>query len=136
MELKGPDFSKNRMSDYTETNYKSYKARLAKALVTDGVSTDMFLEEKYSNLRQYIIQYVQEVLINNKAKDALNGITYKLANTTIQGESTGVATDRTYPVINRYQGHLIEETLYFRLRPDGTVDIQHIPYAESTIIIN
>jgi len=135
MELKGPDFSRNCLENYTKDNYKSFKIRLARALAQDGVSSEMLMDNEHSGLRQYIINFVQDKIINNKKKDALQGITYKLMDTTIEGESTGVSTTRTYPVINKYQGHLIEETIYFQLCPDNLVKTCSIPYVEQNIII-
>lgn len=102
--------------DYTELNIYSYKQRLALALVNGAVSSDMLLEEKNGELRKYITNYVEEVFKTSKVQNDIERVTYKLVNSSIHGiDNDNAGVVKTYPLINKFKGHLLVETFYFKI---------------------
>ena len=126
------DFSKNNLSLYNKTANEEYKTRLATALLKNGIATDYFNEEGNTDIKLYVTNFVNDVITERANRDRIMGITYKLAQTSIHNSESEVL----YPVINKYQGHLLIETYYFALE-GNEVKTEVVPFSDKgPLIIN
>lgn len=125
----------NQFKKYTNLEIESYKKRLASSILTN-MAIDCEYLIKNSSAKEYISKYTEEVILKPDMKNKIMGITFKLVNMKLKHYSDdGEKSEILYPVINKYKGYDLIETLFFRLDTNGTIDTQIIPMIERKIIL-
>lgn len=118
---------------YDEKTIKDYKARLAAALVKDGLSADTIATS--TMYKEYLIRFAEDNIIAPQAKDRIMGITYKMAVMDLDILGTGATEYQSFPIINKFKGHNLIESIYFR--KDGTgVSTASVPIRQALTIIS
>ena len=94
---------------YTEKTFNEYKVRLANTLMQVGLDSDTIFKD--SQLKQFIVNYVENELMNEKKDNEriILGTNIRLVHMEIE-TSDG---KKTYPLINEYKGHHLMKTYYF-----------------------
>ena len=115
---------------YTEQQFNAYKKRLAEALIKHGM--DSYTLYNDADMKSFINNYVQDHIIDKKDHYALQGIVMKLANMEINYSNRDT---RSYPIINKYKGHDLIETIYFGKDENNSISVYTIPVVESSIIL-
>ena len=111
--------------------FAEYKERLAKKLMKYNMHADTIVNNP--DFKQGIENYVIENVINTKTKDAILGISKKLANMDIMipnGEHI------TFPIIHTYKYHNLVSTTIFYLDDQGSFKAEDVPLVESKLIIS
>ena len=111
--------------------FAEYKERLAKKLMKYNMHADAIVNNP--DFKQGIENYVIENVINTKTKDAILGISKKLANMDIMipnGEHI------TFPIIHTYKYHNLVSTTIFYLDDQGSFKAEDVPLVESKLIIS
>lgn len=125
----------NQFKKYTNLEIESYKKRLASSILTN-MAIDCEYLIKDSSAKEYISKYTEEVILKPDMKNKIMGITFKLVNMKLKHYSDdGEKSEMLYPVINKYKGYDLIETLFFRLDSNGTIDTQTVPMIEKKIIL-
>lgn len=105
---------------------ESYRQRLATALNRDGLDCDTLLLQMDKLV--VLKNMVDDLIINKKDINALEGITHKLAYVNLASySSTESYQNKKYPVINKYHKHNLVETLYLAVDGLGQVEIKGVP---------
>ena len=110
--------------------FASYKERLAKKLMKYNMHADAIANN--ASFKQSIENYVIENVINNINKNAIIGISKKLANMDVKlpnGEHV------TFPIIHTYKYHNLVSTTIFYLDEQGNFKAEDIPLMETPLII-
>lgn len=110
--------------------FTSYKERLAKKLLKYNMHADAIVNN--SEFKQCIENYVLENVINAVNKNAILGISKKLANMDVRlpnGEHV------TFPIIHTYKYHNLVSTTIFHLDDQGHFVAEDVPLIETPLII-
>ena len=110
--------------------FTSYKERLAKKLLKYNMHADAIVNN--SEFKQCIENYVLENVINAVNKNAILGISKKLANMDVRlpnGEHV------TFPIIHTYKYHNLVSTTIFYLDDQGHFVAEDVPLIETPLII-
>ncbi len=131
MELKKPVYN-----DYSKQEMDKYKGKLATALLEEGVSTDYTF--KNPEAQNYIANWAKEHIIDKEMHYKLQGFTFRFANLNlgVRNNDNSESEIRTFPVINKYKGHNIVETIYFALDKDGAILDKTILVKDKIITLN
>ena len=111
--------------------FAEYKERLAKKLMKYNMHADAIVNNP--DFKQGIENYVIDNVINTKTKDAILGISKKLANMDIMipnGEHI------TFPIIHTYKYHNLVSSTIFYNDENGRFVAEEIPLQESSLIIS
>ncbi len=124
------EFEKPRVQKVAEAVFDSYRTRLATELTTHGFTAAKIAED--TEMKTYINNWVQENVINHKERDAIVGITHKLAHMEVQGtaEFAGV-----YPIVHKYLWHNLTGSYVFYKGDDGTCQTTFISLEAPEIIV-
>lgn len=117
----------NKVEDHVFTEYK---ARLAKKLMKYNLHADAIVNN--AEFKQSIENYVIENVINTTNKNAILGISKKLANMDVRlpnGEHV------TFPIIHTYKYHNLVSTTIFYLDDQGKFIAEDIPLEDKAIIV-
>ena len=110
--------------------FTSYKERLAKKLLKYNMHADAIVNN--SEFKQCIENYVLENVINAVNKNAILGISKKLANMDVRlpnGEHV------TFPIIHTYKYHNLVSPTIFYLDDQGHFVAEDVPLIETPLII-
>lgn len=112
------------LSSSEHKQYQQLVDKLYDRLAKDGMSQDMIL--KNPELAQRFIKWVELNFVNNRVNKELAdaGIVQKLVVFEVEKGNSIVG----YPVIHRYLGHWLMESIYFRVNisnPDAFI-AEHI----------
>ena len=121
----------NKVKPYNEPlsfseqkQYQQLVDKLYYRVIKDGLSQDVFL--KNLKLAQRFMKWIELNFINSKVNKELAdaGIVQKLVVFEVEKDNAIVG----YPVIHRYLGHWLKESIYFRIdisNPDAFI-AEHI----------
>ena len=104
-----------------ESDFISYKTQLAKILLSHNMHSDAIIDKP--DFKQKIENYVIENVINAQTKNAILGISKKLANMDVNFEQGTV----TFPIIHTYKYHNLVSTTIFYLNDKGDFVAEDIP---------
>ena len=110
--------------------FASYKERLARTLLKYNFHADVIAGN--GNLKQNIENYVIKNVIECKTKDAILGISKKLANMEVRLPNDEFVT---FPIIHTYKYHNLVSTVIFYMTEDGQFVAEEVPLVESPLII-
>ena len=116
---------------YTAQQFESYKKRLAKGLVENGLDADSIAEN--ADYKNFISNYVDDYFIKKKEHYALQRIVHRLAHMDITNSNEN--TSKVYPIVNEYKGHDLQKTMYFSKDSTGAISVITVPVLDSTIVI-
>ena len=117
--------------DKVEDNvFASYKERLAKKLMKYNLHAEVIANN--ATFKQNIENYVIKNVIECKTKDAILGISKKLANMEVRLPNDEVVT---FPIIHTYKSHNLVSTVIFYMTEDGQFVAEEVPLVESPLII-
>ena len=118
--------------DKVEDNvFAEYKERLAMKLMKYNLHAEAIANN--AEFKQAIENYVIENVIDATTKNAIQGISKKLANMDIvipNGEHV------TFPIIHTYKYHNLVSTTIFYLDDQGSFKAEDVPLVESKLIIS
>lgn len=120
------DMHGNLLYNYvTKNDMDNYKTRLANALLKDGIDCDMVNDDALT--KQFISNWANDNIISKNTQNRIMGITYKFSYLDLDKHSkTEESERRTFPIINKYNGHNLIDTTYFAV--DGeTLSSKVIP---------
>ena len=110
--------------------FAEYKERLAMKLMKYNLHAEAIANN--AEFKQAIENYVIENVIDATTKNAIQGISKKLANMDIvipNGEHV------TFPIIHTYKYHNLVSTTIFYLDEQGNFKAEDIPLMETPLII-
>ena len=117
--------------DKVEDNvFASYKERLAKKLMKYNLHAEVIANN--AAFKQNIENYVIKNVIECKTKDAILGISKKLANMEVRLPNDEFVT---FPIIHTYKYHNLVSTIIFYMTEDGQFVAEEVPLVESPLII-
>ena len=117
--------------DKVEDNvFASYKERLAKKLMKYNLHAEVIANN--ATFKQNIENYVIKNVIECKTKDAILGISKKLANMEVRLPNDEFVT---FPIIHIYKYHNLVSTVIFYMTEDGQFVAEEVPLVESPLII-
>ena len=111
--------------------FASYKERLARTLLKYNFHADIIAGN--GNLKQNIENYVIQNVIECKTKDAILGISKKLANMEVRLPNDEYVT---FPIIHTYKYHNLVSSTIFYNDENGRFVAEEIPLQESSLIIS
>ena len=120
------ELEKPRIYKVSDDVFEEYRSRLATALIKGGYDADSIAND--SEMKQFISNWVEQNVINDKTKNALIGITHKLAHMEIAGAQKG-----TFPIVHQYLWHNLQCSIIFVKDSDGHPVVQHIPVEKEII---
>ncbi len=119
---------------YSDSVIEDYKHRLGRALSQEGISSKDI--EESSDIKEFMSNYVQENIVDSEMRNKLQGFTFKLSNIYLdQYGTSGEVEKLMFPVINKFKGYGLIETIYFTKRKDNTISTVVVPMLKSKIII-
>ena len=110
--------------------FASYKERLAKKLMKYNLHAEVIANN--ATFKQNIENYVIKNVIECKTKDAILGISKKLANMEVRLPNDEFVT---FPIIHTYKYHNLVSTVIFYMTEDGQFVAEEVPLVESPLII-
>ena len=117
--------------DKVEDNvFASYKERLAKKLMKYNLHAEVIANN--ATFKQNIENYVIKNVIECKTKDAILGISKKLANMEVRLPNDEFVT---FPIIHTYKYHNLVSTIIFYMNEAGQFVVEEVPLVESSLII-
>jgi len=131
MELKKPI-----KFDYSERELEEYKGKLSSALIENGIDTAYTITN--ADAKNYIANWAEENIIKKEMHFKLQGYTFKFAslNLGVYNKDNDETSIKTFPIVNKYKGHNLVETIYFSLDKDGAILDKVIKVKNSSIILN
>lgn len=125
-----PEVKPIKVEEISEKVFNEYKARLAKKLLKYNLHADAIVNNAY--FKQSIENYVIENVINATNRNAILGISKKLANMDVRLPNDAHVA---FPIIHTYKYHNLVSTTIFYLDDHGCFVAEDIPLIESSLII-
>lgn len=122
------EFEKPRVTKVDDKVFEGYRSRLATALLRYGYTADKITQD--TELKDYIGNFVQTNVIDNKTKDAIIGISHRLAHMEVSGNQEGV-----FPIVHQYKWHNLVGSIIFYKDENGRCVHEMIPVEASPIVI-
>lgn len=115
---------------YNKQQFDTFIRSMGESLFKEGLSYNDI--QGNSDAQNFIKKYVEDILSpDNVAKDAILGYVRKLSIMKVDVSKIDI---REYPVINKYKGHYLEDSTYFKKSETG-YDAVVLPVTTSTIIL-
>ena len=126
-----PEVKPIKVDKVEDSVFAEYKERLAMKLMKYNLHAEAIANN--AEFKQAIENYVIENVIDATTKNAIQGISKKLANMDIvipNGEHV------TFPIIHTYKYHNLVSTTIFYLDDQGSFKAEDVPLVESKLIIS
>ena len=126
-----PEVKPIKVYNVEDSVFAEYKERLAMKLMKYNLHAEAIANN--AEFKQAIENYVIENVIDATTKNAIQGISKKLANMDIvipNGEHV------TFPIIHTYKYHNLVSTTIFYLDDKGSFKAEDVPLVESKLIIS
>ena len=125
-----PEVKPIKVDKVEDSIFAEYKERLAMKLMKYNLHAEAIANN--AEFKQAIENYVIENVIDATTKNAIQGISKKLANMDIvipNGEHV------TFPIIHTYKYHNLVSTTIFYLDENGEFHTEDVPLHEKKLII-
>lgn len=125
-----PEVKPIKVDKVEDSIFAEYKERLAMKLMKYNLHAEAIANN--AEFKQAIENYVIENVIDATTKNAIQGISKKLANMDIvipNGEHV------TFPIIHTYKYHNLVSTTIFYLDENGEFHAEDVPLYEKKLII-
>lgn len=125
-----PEVKPIKVDKVEDSVFAEYKERLAMKLMKYNLHAEAIANN--AEFKQAIENYVIENVIDATTKNAIQGISKKLANMDIvipNGEHV------TFPIIHTYKYHNLVSTTIFYLDENGEFHAEDVPLYEKKLII-
>lgn len=125
-----PEVKPIKVDKVEDSIFAEYKERLAMKLMKYNLHAEAIANN--AEFKQAIENYVIENVIDATTKNAIQGISKKLANMDIvipNGEHV------TFPIIHTYKYHNLVSTTIFYLDENGEFHAEDVPLYENKLII-
>ena len=125
-----PEVKPIKVDKVEDSIFAEYKERLAMKLMKYNLHAEAIANN--AEFKQAIENYVIENVIDATTKNAIQGISKKLANMDIvipNGEHV------TFPIIHTYKYHNVVSTTIFDLDESGEFHAEDVPLYEKKLII-
>lgn len=125
-----PEVKPIKVDKVEDSVFAEYKERLAMKLMKYNLHAEVIANN--AEFKQAIENYVIENVIDATTKNAIQGISKKLANMDIvipNGEHV------TFPIIHTYKYHNLVSTTIFYLDESGEFHAEDVPLHEKKLII-
>lgn len=122
------EFEKPKVTKVADNVFEDYRSRLATALLRYGYTADKIAQD--TELKDYIGNYVQANVIDSKTRDAIVGITHRLAHMEVAGNQEGV-----FPIVHQYKWHNLVGSIIFYKDDNGHCIHEMIPVNNNPILI-
>lgn len=123
----------NFIKYYAMEQVIDYRKKLAEAISKNGLSNDEIMKD--SAVKEFISNYTQKRIVEDRIKNTIAGITIKLVNIDLgEYNRNPNKVSVSYPIINKYKGHNLVESIYFSKEKDE-VHINVVPFISASIII-
>lgn len=125
-----PEVKPIKVDKVEDSVFAEYKERLAMKLMKYNLHAEAIANN--AEFKQAIENYVIENVIDATTKNAIQGISKKLANMDIvipNGEHV------TFPIIHTYKYHNLVSTTIFYLDENGEFHAEDVPLYENKLII-
>lgn len=118
-------------SPYTKKQFEDYQHRLAATLISEAMSGEQVGNDP--NAKQFIEKFVKDNVLESKPKDLILGYTYHAAIMEVKAfEKSSLRESINYPILNKYKGHDLIETIFFKKTEDGSYGIGIVEVKPST----
>ena len=120
-------------SPYTKKELEKYQYQLINILSKSGITCEMINNNAY--YKNFIANYVESEIVNKIHKFALQDITHKFIHMNISMVKNNKNTEYIYPVINRYKGHNLLESILYVIDSNEVITTRTVPFRDSSIIL-
>lgn len=119
-----------KVQEVSKNDLEEYKGRLANRLLKYGFDTNKLAVD--NDMKTFIENYVTTNIIDRTAKDAIVGISKKLAHMDIGVSGIGTLT---FPVIHTYKYHNLVNTIIFYRNENNDPVAEEVPLMDEKLII-
>lgn len=122
--------------DYDKNELEEYKGKLATILLDEGIDTNYTLTN--ANAKNYIANWAKEHIVEKEMHYKLQGFTFRFATLSLGAYNSEIADNelRSFPIINKYKGHNLIETIYFVIDKDEVVSDKILRVKNNIITLN
>lgn len=119
----------------TQKEFEEFRIKFAHMIQERGLSCMTLSND--TEAKNFLAKYVEENITKNQVSNALQSISYKLANMRLNKYSKDKKTSEIeYPIINKYLGRMLLGSYFFEKLSDGTVHEVYVELKSSPIVLN